>query len=262
MKKYVLGVIITVVLLISTIVLYKKVNEEEKIETKNEMTTTVTTTKKKEKENVMDNVTLNYHASIRIEKNNKVIYFDPFKIEKNVNDANYIFITHDHYDHYSESDIKKVMKSDTKFVITNDLESKVLALGVSKDNVMVVYPNETHTLDSIKFDTITAYNIDKSYHKKSYNWLGYNVNLDGVNYYVVGDSDVTEEMKKVKCDVIFIPVGGTYTMSDKQAAILVNEIKPKYAVPTHYGVIGSVKNAETFINSLDKEIKGVILNEK
>ena len=60
------------------------------------------------------------HSSIRINKG-KVIYFDPFKIKQDYNDADIIFITHDHYDHYSESDIDKVIKNDTIIVAPEKL---------------------------------------------------------------------------------------------------------------------------------------------
>ena len=53
----------------------------------------------------------------------------------------------------------------------------------------------------------------------------------GVTYYIAGDTDITEENKKVKCDVAFVPVGGTYTMNYTEASELINEIKPKVAVP-------------------------------
>lgn len=262
MKKNLWILIIVIILLLGTLITYNYLNKDsEKIQPKEKGKTSVTTTTKKdeEKENMMDKITLNYHASIRMEKSNKVIYFDPFKIDNASSDADYIFITHSHYDHYSEADIKKVMKDDTKFIVTSDLENKVTSLGVSKDNITVVYPNEKYDIDDIKFDTIPSYNTNKTYHKKSYNWVGYNVLIDGVKYYVVGDSDSTEELQKVDCDVIFIPVGGTYTMTDSEAIEVVNEMKPKYAVPIHYGEVGSSNNAENFINGLSEDIKGVIL---
>lgn len=262
MKKSLWILIVVIILLAGSLITYNYLNKDEKkVETKEKKTTGVTTTVKKEekKENMMDKITLNYHASIRMEKEGKVIYFDPFKIGNASSDADYIFITHSHYDHYSEADIKKVMKNDTKFIVTSDLENKVTSLGVSKDNITVVYPNEKYDIDGIKFDTIPSYNTNKTYHKKSYNWVGYNAQIDGVKYYVVGDSDITDEMKKVNCDVIFIPVGGTYTMTDSEAIEVVNEMKPKYAVPIHYGEVGSSNNAEKFINGLSEDIKGVIL---
>lgn len=259
MKRIGWILIIVVILLMGSLIVYNCLDKEEKLEFKGKKTTGVVTTTKKKEKNEMDGITLNYHASIKIKKEGKVIYFDPFKIDNVSNDADYIFITHSHYDHYSEADIKKVMKDDTKFIITSDLKNKVINLGVSKENVTVVYPNENYTIDEIKFDTIPSYNTNKTYHKKSYNWVGYNVNVGGVKYYVVGDSDVTDEFKSVKCDVIFVPVGGTYTMTDIEAVEAINEMKPKYAVPIHYGEAGSKENAENFVKKINQNIKGVIL---
>ena len=53
------------------------------------------------------------HASVRIE-DEKIIYVDPYDVKENRNDADYIFITHDHYDHYDEESIQKVRKEKTK----------------------------------------------------------------------------------------------------------------------------------------------------
>lgn len=260
MKKYIIIIVIVLILLIIALFFNNYLIKEEKIETKEKRTTGVTTTTKMKGEtDLMDGITLNYHASIRLEKNGKIIYFDPYKIDKKVNDANYIFITHSHYDHYSEDDIKKVMNDDTKFIVTSDLEKKIINLGVKESNLTIAYPNKNYTFNDLKFDAVTAYNINSTYHKKSFNWVGYNVDIDGVKYYVVGDSDATEELKNTKCDVIFVPVGGTYTMTHLQAADAVNSIKPKVAVPIHYGEVGSRKNAEEFINNLNEDIKGVIL---
>lgn len=74
---------------------------------------------------MLENIEVLCHSSIRINKE-KVIYIDPFKINKNYNDADIIFITHDHYDHYSEEDIDKVIKEDTTIVISKDLLKKLL----------------------------------------------------------------------------------------------------------------------------------------
>ena len=267
MEKKTSIIVAVVIFLIAALVagFYELVIDKDIEENSDKKTTTINETKNTEEkqdkkdDEMMDGVTLNYQSSIRIEKNNEIIYFDPYKITDSKNDANYIFITHSHYDHFSKDDIKKVMNDNTKFVVTSDIESDIKALGVSDSNILVTYPNETHEIGDLTFDAIPSYNISKSYHKKSYNWVGYNVIIDGTSYFTVGDSDVTDELKKVKCDVIFIPVGGTYTMTDSEAASLVNEIKPKYAVPVHYGEVGSINNANNFVNELDSDIKGVIL---
>ena len=257
MKKLLYVFIVLIILIVGFLLANNYLSNKDNKTSDNKKTTTTTKKEETKKENIMEGVTLNYHASIRIEKNNKVIYFDPYKIDDAKNDADYIFITHSHYDHYSESDIKKVMKGSTKFIVTSDLEDKVNALGTN--NITVAYPEKNYTIDDLKVETIPSYNTNKTFHKKSYNWVGYNVEIDNVKYYVVGDSDITDELKKVKCDVIFIPVGGTYTMTDSEAAEVVNEIKPKYAVPIHYGEVGSKTNAESFISKLNSEIEGIIL---
>ena len=57
-----------------------------------------------------------YHASIRFKYNGLVIYVDPFKIDKEYNDADLVFITHPHYDHYSIDDIRMVSNEKTHYV--------------------------------------------------------------------------------------------------------------------------------------------------
>ena len=199
------------------------------------------------------------HSSIRFDKE-KIIYFDPFKIEKNYNDANYIFITHDHYDHYSEEDIDKVIKEDTILIAPEGLLEKMQKHGYKNNNIITVKPNNQYSEKGIKFETMPAYNINKQFHPKENEWVGYVLELNNINYYIAGDTDITEENRKVKCDVAFVPVGGTYTMDYKEAAQLINEIKPKVAVPIHYGsVVGTKQDAENFIKMLFPIIEGKIL---
>ena len=197
------------------------------------------------------------HSSIKINKE-KVIYIDPFKIEKNYNDADIVFITHDHYDHYSEEDIDKVINEN--IIIPEELLTKLLRKGINKNAIITVEPNEKYMVQGIKFETIPAYNTNKTFHPKENGWVGYIIEIKGVRYYIAGDTDITEENRRVKCDVAFVPVGGTYTIDFKEAAQLINEIQPKIAVPIHYGsVVGTKQDATDFIKLLNPSIKGIIL---
>ena len=208
---------------------------------------------------MLENIEVLYHSSIRISKN-KVIYIDPFKIDKNYNDADIVFITHDHFDHYSEEDIDKVINENTTIIIPEELLTKILRKGINKNAVITVESNKEYMVQGIKFETIPAYNTNKTFHPKENDWVGYIITLDGIRYYIAGDTDITEENRKVKCDVAFVPVGGTYTMDFKEAAQLINEIQPKIAVPIHYGsVVGTKQDATDFIKLLNPSIKGIIL---
>ena len=202
------------------------------------------------------------HSTIKISKNNKIIYIDPYNIKDSLNDADYIFITHNHYDHFSEEDIKKVKNNETIIIVTEDLYTNTLKLGFNGMNIVTVKPNEDYQVESIKFSTIPAYNINKTFHPKENEWVGYIIELEGSKYYIAGDTDITEENKKVKCDVAFVPVGGTYTMDFKEAAQLINEIKPKIAVPIHYGsIVGTIQDATDFVKLLHPNVKGIILRK-
>ena len=204
---------------------------------------------------MLENIEVLYHSSIKINKG-VIIYFDPFKIDKEYHDADIIFITHSHYDHYSEEDILKVRKENTCIVPPFDLLDNLLTLGFTKESITTVKPNENYNVNGLTFKTIPAYNTNKSFHPKSNNWVGYLLTLNDTIYYIAGDTDITEENKQVKCDVAFVPIGGTYTMDYKEAAELINEIKPKIAVPTHYAaIVGAKEDGENFVKLLDSEIE-------
>ena len=200
---------------------------------------------------MLENIKVLCHSSIKINKG-KVIYIDPFKIDKDYKDADIIFITHDHYDHYSEEDIDKIKKENTIIVAPEELITKLLNKGFQKNYIITVKPNKKYQVEGIEFETVPAYNMNKQFHPKENEWVGYIIELNGIKYYIAGDTDITEENKKVKCDVAFVPVGGTYTMDAKEAATLVNEIKPKIAVPIHYGsIVGTKEDAINFLKLLN-----------
>ena len=84
----------------------------------------------------------------------------------------------------------------------------------------------------------------------------YILTVNGKRIYIAGDTDMTDDNRRVKCDVAMIPIGGTYTMDAKQAAELINTIKPEIAIPTHYGsVVGSPADADEFFKNVKASIK-------
>ncbi len=210
----------------------------------------------------LDGVYVLKHSSIKIVKN-VTIYIDPFQIDIPEHDADIVLCTHSHYDHFSAEDIKKVSNESTIIVTTEDCKNEIYKIGYLEDNIYYCKPYDEFEFEGIKISTIPAYNKHKEFHPKSQNWVGYIIEINGTKYYIAGDTDITEENQKVKCDIAFIPVGGTYTMDFKEAAELVNEISPKIAVPTHYGsIVGTKQDGVEFIKLLKPEIKGEILMNK
>ena len=196
------------------------------------------------------------HSSIKIVGEGKIIYLDPYRIKQEKNDADIIFITHSHYDHFSQEDILKIKNEKTKILVTTDMIEKTLELGFKKEDIITVTPNNLYTVLGIEIKTIPSYNINKKFHPKENNWVGYILKLEDKNIYVAGDTDITEENKNVKCDIALIPVGGTYTTNYKEAAELVNIIKPEIVIPMHYAeLVGTKEDATKFEELVNSNIQ-------
>ena len=195
------------------------------------------------------------HNSIKITEN-VIVYVDPFKINKEYHDADYVFFTHSHYDHFSPEDIEKVKKENTVFIVTEDLKQKAEDL-YGKENILVVKPNEDYHVSDFDFKTTYAYNVNKAFHPKENKWVGYLIQINNKTYYIAGDTDNIEEIQDIECDEAFIPIGGTYTMNYKEAAELANAIKAKVVIPTHYGsIVGDKEDAIKFKELVEgKEVK-------
>lgn len=193
------------------------------------------------------------HASFKI-LNNLTIYIDPFDL-KEEEKADLIFVTHEHYDHCSINDIKRLVKEDCVVVITEDCIAKLRNF-----KTFPVLPGKKYEVKGIKFQTIPAYNLNKAFHTLASNWVGYVIEVKGIKIYHAGDTDFVPEMKELKAiDIALVPVGGTYTMNAEEAAKAVNSFKPKVAIPMHYGkIVGSESDAERF-KELVKEARVEII---
>lgn len=192
---------------------------------------------------MMDNIKIFKHSSVKIDN----IYIDPYKIDGIYNDAKYIFITHNHYDHYSKKDIDKIVNKDTIFIIPLSMKDDY----TYHNEVIYVEPNMEYIVNDIAFKTLPMYNIDKEFHKREYNWCGYNICINNLWYYFVGDSDDIPEIHNIKCDYIFIPIGGTYTMNVNEAIECLKTVDYKYVIPYHYGtIVGNIELGNYFKNKI------------
>jgi L-ascorbate metabolism protein UlaG (beta-lactamase superfamily) len=184
-----------------------------------------------------DNIIVNTQSSIRINLD-IIIYFDPFKIEDECHDADIIFITHSHYDHFDIESINKIKNDNTIVVCPKSMENEINEIKFNEYHYL--NPNEETTILGINIKTIPSYNNNKEFHPRSNNWLGYIVDYNDITYYIAGDTDKTKDNEMVKCDIALIPIGGHYTMDVNEAVELLKIIKPKIVIPTHYGsIVGS-----------------------
>ncbi len=202
-----------------------------------------------------------HHNCFRICGKNATIYTDPYKINKNYNDASLVLITHDHYDHLEAASISKVISKNSVIVAPKDCENPLAAF---KNKKILVSPYEVKIIDEVTIKTVPSYNTNKFrdkkevFHPKSKGNVGYVFIVDGIRLYIGGDTDLIEEMGDLRVDVAFLPVSGTYVMTAEEAAEAAKRIHADLTIPSHYGSgIGTSQDAQRF-----KKLVGQDLNVK
>lgn len=200
-------------------------------------------------------ININTHSSIQIDD----IAFDPYDASTLNFKAKYIFITHTHYDHLDIPSIKNI--SDKNTIIIAPYDAKETFKKSVDNKIICVKPYEELTLGLLDIEVLPAYNLNKPFHPKTNDWVGYKVFKNGKTFAVLGDTDATTELEELKnIDTLFIPIGGTYTMNAKEAATLTNKINPNLVIPVHYNsIVGSKEDEQVFISNLNKDIKYQIL---
>jgi L-ascorbate metabolism protein UlaG (beta-lactamase superfamily) len=210
----------------------------------------------------INDVELNWlgHAGFQIKnlKAGKIFYVDPYNVSSGCEKADVILITHSHYDHCSFSDMQKIVKPDTKVFLTADCQSKILRFDFPI-KMEIVEVGQDFSYGEAKISILPAYNLDKPFHSKSEEWVGYLLKFGDVLIYHAGDTDNIPEMQKLtghgdKKLIALLPIGGRFTMDVEEAVEAAKLIKPFLAVPMHYGsIVGSLDDAKEFVEMCKEE---------
>ena len=195
------------------------------------------------------------HASFMINVDDKIIYTDPYAGEYSLK-ADIILVSHEHYDHFAKDKISLIRVDTTRIFGPRKVSSQME--GVTNMN-----PGDERTIDGITIKAVPAYNTGKPFHPKG-SGVGFLIETKNKTIYFAGDTDLIPEMPQIKADIVILPVGGTYTMYAKEAAEAVAKIKPKIAIPMHYGsVVGTIDDAEAFKEEVEAKTdsKVMILKE-
>ena len=192
------------------------------------------------------------HASMEIVFDGRIIQVDPvIKGAQPVTDytkmakADYILITHEHYDHLDAQAVADLKKEGTQ-IVTNANSAKILGEGIVMRNF------ETLQLaDDLVLYTVPAYNTTEGhtqFHPKGRD-NGFILEADGLRVYIAGDTEDLDEMNDIKdIDVAFLPCNQPYTMTPQQLRHAADMVKPKVLFPYHFG--------NTAIDAMTKALEG------
>lgn len=193
--------------------------------------------------NLLDKIKWLGHASFKI-SGSKTVYFDPWKLPAGEGgDGDLVLVSHDHYDHCSPKDIKAALGSGGEVMAAECCREKY------PDAHQYTLPYMKHKVNGIGVYAAAAYNINKEYHLREYGHVGYIVTIDGVKVYHTGDCDAFPHMRDLACDIVLLPVSGTYVMDPLEAVDACNMLNPQVAIPMHWGdpeVVGKREDAEKF----------------
>jgi L-ascorbate metabolism protein UlaG (beta-lactamase superfamily) len=215
----------------------------------------------------VDNVTIKWlgHAGFMIKGAEINVYVDPYVLSTGIIDfedqADILLITHEHFDHCNPESIRKVRKSYATTLIPENvtLDFKGDARRIRDGDML----RDHLSIKDVNIEVLPAYNIDKQYHPKGIG-VGYLIEVGGLRIYHTGDTDFIPEMNDVSADVVLVPIGGTYTMDEYEAADAVASISPKIAIPMHYnyveGTEGDPEKFKQLVNENNPDVDVVILN--
>jgi L-ascorbate metabolism protein UlaG (beta-lactamase superfamily) len=199
------------------------------------------------------------HDSFRI-KNGKTIIIDPFKISPISDKADVLLISHEHFDHLSPDDIKKVVNENTTIVTIPAVKKELSSLKVKE--VKAAKPGDRVKIGDVTIELVPAYNLNKFrepgkvFHPKEDGKAGFIIEMRGVRIYHAGDTDAIPEMKGLRPDIALLPVSGTYVMTPEEAAQAARMIEPKIVIPMHYGkIVGSEQDAHKFKQLVTFEVQ-------
>lgn len=180
----------------------------------------------------------------------RIIYIDPYQLSnkyQSKNDADIVFVSHDHFDHMSIDDLRQIINDDTSIIAAKECLEKLKELKMN--DVKGIKPGEKIIAKDLSIEAVHAYNTNKKFHPKSDDKVGFVISITNNRIYHAGDTDLIPEMESIRPDIAFVPVSGTYVMNAEEAAKAVNELlRPKkIAIPMHYGaIVGTEADAKKF----------------
>ncbi|MFX0172260.1 MAG: MBL fold metallo-hydrolase [Candidatus Hodarchaeota archaeon] len=206
-----------------------------------------------------DGINITWHgvAAFKLKTSNFVIYIDPYLLESDIETADIVIATHEHFDHLSVPDLRKI--ADITTTVYTPKPGQVYDLGTTVEELESLEVKEIHYIkpwdiieeSSITLEFVPAYNTN---HLPEFNWTGVVVDFGNVRIYHTGDTALIPEMKQIDCNIALLPIMGNGLMTDEDGVEAIESLQVssdlKYAIPMHYSY--PVKFGDTILGDLDE----------
>lgn len=207
------------------------------------------------------------HSAFRIQLEDIVILIDPAinstilgsprRIAsgldpKAIKECDLILLTHEQPDHCEPDLIKEIAERTFATVVAP--KPALAKIDVSERFKVDVRVGDKFTVKGLDIEVVKAVYPQSSYP------VGYVLRSAHYSIYHAGATYSFPDMSRIKCDVALLPIGGAYTMDPFTAKNVVKEMRPKFAIPTHYNTCERIlQEVEEFSSDLGSHTKAIVL---
>ncbi len=177
---------------------------------------------------LLDGITLFRQSSVRIRRAGVEVHVDPWGVTEE-GSADYILLTHPHFDNFSEEDIARVRGPDTVVIAPTSMRKQLSEVD------HLLHPGDLIQLDRVDILAVPAHNRERRFHPPEAGWLGYVFTIGGVTYYHAGHTDLLDSMRGIRCDVALLPCCSDYAMGLREAAEVARICGASVLVPIQWG---------------------------
>ncbi len=163
--------------------------------------------------------------------------------------ASLILITHEHFDHFDKGTVERVAKTNSACVVAHPNILQTFDGAIQKAFLHPISISQTVSLRGVTVEAVPAH------HPQSFYPLGFMITINGKKIYHAGDTELIDDMAKLKPDVAIVPIGGYGTMDCVDAVRAIKTMKPRFAVPMHYNTFKQImQDPKEFKQKIEKSI--------
>lgn len=213
------------------------------------------------------------HSAFKIKSTQgKIILIDPWiegnpaypEDQKEFDRVDILVVTHMHFDHLGQS-VEIARQHQPKVVAIAELCKWIAAKGA--ENTAPMNKGGTRDMDGIEFTMVNAFHSstfteDDGSVVNGGEAAGFIIRFEnGFSLYHAGDTCLFGDMKLIgeiyKPELVMLPIGDVFTMSPRDSAYACRLLKPKYAVPMHYGTFPVLTGTPSEFREQTEDIEGM-----